>query len=406
MNDKTYRIPEVNWEKFCDKIQDVNRKAQKLGVAEVVVTELGREIKTFEHRTHHAQDEATVQRFKMQIMTVKVEGDTPRLNGWSFVAVIAPLPGGHNVVRVVPGEELPENYRDGDHSVCEHCNARRPRKYGYVVRHESGQYRQVGSTCLGDFLGSNAHNPEAVAEMAFWMASDYEEFERVDVASEFGAMNVQYHWIDFEGFMAYVAMVVRVEGRFVTVQQAKDSGDMLVSTSRLAVNAMYERNPLMMMSPQPQDHETAVKVVAWAKTMQGDTDYARNVRSIADAGVFEYNCCGIAASAMVCWMRQQERDRIAAASPEVLDEYFGQVGQRVKGVAVTVVKIKNTEFSTMVRMVAKTGHRLTWFASGSVGMQEGQEAEIAATVKKHDDYRGQKSTIVTRVKVQDQGVAS
>ena len=82
------------------------------------------------------------------------------------------------------------------------------------------------------------------------------------------------------------------------------------------------------------------------------------------------------------------------------------VGQRVKGVAVTVVKIRNTEFSTMVRMVAKNGHRLTWFASGYVGMQEGQEAEIAAAVKKHDDYRGQKSTIVTRVKVQDQGVAA
>jgi hypothetical protein len=42
---------------------------------------------------------------------------------------------------------------------------------------------------------------------------------------------------------------------------------------------------------------------------------------------------------------------------------------------------------------------LTWFASKGV-LQEGDTVLLTGTVKKHDEYNGQKQTIMTRCKTE------
>lgn len=93
--------------------------------------------------------------------------DKISLGGWTFVAVLDFELGTDNVIiNTVPGTEepLPTKYRESG-SICEHCRHNRQRSQCYVVRHESGEYKQVGSTCLVDFLGHFATTLASQVEM-------------------------------------------------------------------------------------------------------------------------------------------------------------------------------------------------------------------------------------------------
>ena len=58
-------------------------------------------------------------------------------------------------------------YRHGGND-CDHCGFNRRRKQTYVLYEaETGELRQIGSTCLKDYTG--AHNPERIAAWAEWL---------------------------------------------------------------------------------------------------------------------------------------------------------------------------------------------------------------------------------------------
>ena len=76
--------------------------------------------------------------------------------GWSFIATLQHLTTGENIIRNISDEfVVPLEYRSSG-SDCQHCMVNRYRKDTYVVRHDSGKYFQVGSTCIKDFLGGNS----------------------------------------------------------------------------------------------------------------------------------------------------------------------------------------------------------------------------------------------------------
>lgn len=50
----------------------------------------------------------------------------------------------------------------------------------------------------------------------------------------------------------------------------------------------------------------------------------------------------------------------------------------------------------IIKMRDSAGNMLTWFASGHHGLRKGDRAEVKGTVKKHDEYKGVKQTVLTR----------
>src|SRR5260370_41641212 len=102
--------------------------------------------------------------FQVRFVLATVVGVCPRVNGWGFAATINHEDGG-NILRVAPGFEvsLPLQYRPAGTS-CEHCHTDPHRNYTYVLRHESGSWKQVGRNCPADFLRFGA--PAALALFA------------------------------------------------------------------------------------------------------------------------------------------------------------------------------------------------------------------------------------------------
>lgn len=156
-NTNLFKILTSRLQTVAEKFEKLNRRAAKLGVPGVSFKV--ERTYTESKRVPPAWDEfdtATMDQWVTVVneyFDVSFEGEAPQLAGWEFCAVIEPM-GQANILRVVPGVgELPEKYRTASND-CDHCQTRRRRKETYVVRETAtGIYKQVGSTCIRDFLG-------------------------------------------------------------------------------------------------------------------------------------------------------------------------------------------------------------------------------------------------------------
>ena len=141
---KTFLIPDVMLYKLEDHVTQLQKRAHKLNLTPIAIVELS--------RTSH-----TVEGVTFDLLEIELEGQTPKLNGWEFVATIehGTTPEGEviNVIRAMPDKNVPVKFRTRD-KLCDHCRANRTRKHTYIVRNETtNDWKQVGSTCLRDYVG-------------------------------------------------------------------------------------------------------------------------------------------------------------------------------------------------------------------------------------------------------------
>lgn len=107
---------------------------------------------------------------------VTVTGEAPRYQGWRFVAALQHVTQDDGaeatVLRVLDSDTpIPAHYREAS-QVCDHCKAHRRRHATYLVAHDTGAFKQVGSTCIRDFLGHDS--PDSLAAAAELLADAFE----------------------------------------------------------------------------------------------------------------------------------------------------------------------------------------------------------------------------------------
>ena len=109
-----------------------------------------------------------------RFVEVEVAGPNPVLAGWEFVATLQHLRDEEtgkvvNLLRVRPGVEakIPEVFKTTPSTNCDHCNQHRQRTDTYVVRNvTTNEWKQIGSTCIKDFLGGI--DPRTAAAILEW----------------------------------------------------------------------------------------------------------------------------------------------------------------------------------------------------------------------------------------------
>lgn len=137
METRSFIIPASNRAMVEEKIAKLNKRAIKLGMDPIVLE----------------WDRPIISDNDQMLFPVELTGPlTVSFAGWQFVATLQHLPTGENIVRCISDEfVIPVDYHNSG-SACQHCNTNRYRRDTYVVRHENGEYKQVGSTCIKDFL--------------------------------------------------------------------------------------------------------------------------------------------------------------------------------------------------------------------------------------------------------------
>lgn len=412
---KTYRIPEENIEPVTTRLAKINAKAHKLGVRGVTFTTISEEIvEVFyvagdeanrveagaEILTFWKRDKKDVRRAFQRWVTIELTGESPMLNGWRFIATIQHAGEAGNIMRNVPGETVPTKYRDVSTN-CEHCNTKRMRKDTYIVANDE-TYKQVGGSCLRDFLGGNK-DPHGIASWAEWLGVFDEE-----LTNKWGvASGISKFWCGRDEVLQRAAANIRAFGWFSAGKAYEQGG---ISTKSRVVNDMWPKTGHEVLRVEDADKARAVTAMEWAQTNLLDAntkdlnEYLYNLRVACASEVVETRSIGLLVSLIATSERDTERRKEQEKREREgnVSQHIGTVGERLE-VTLTCKSTRSIEtaygLSTLYTFDDGAGNTFKWFATGSPDIEVGGTYAIRGTVKKHDEFRGAKQTLLTRCKV-------
>lgn len=382
-----FEIPAENFEKFEKQMAVLSRRSVKITGEEIPFLVFSWEERTLADGRLH------------RVYQVLITSEPPRVDGWSFVARLDHANETGNIIRSVPNTpSLPERFRTCPPD-CDHCRHKRYRRDTFVLRNdETGEYKQVGSSCLIDFFG---HDVSKLAKRAELLGYAFE----CAMAGEEYMFSGDLRWIEVSEFLAHCAWAVRVFG-WVSGKAAYDN-DTLYSTRDRAWDNMrirfQDREILGYVEPSEEDRKLAADALDWARSLavkDAKSDYEHNILVIANAVMMEHRSLGLAASIIGVYVKKLAQD--AKRRCEYESQFVGVVGKRMDFEA-TVIDIKTFPGSMgttfLYRFRTGEGDVLTWFASRPQGIVAGQRCKVRGTVAGHETRNNKRETKVTRCKV-------
>lgn len=398
-----YRIPATNFLRLEAEIAKMNKRADKLGCEPVKLT-------VVRVVTEKRKDQALGFEYDFTIHECTVEGKAPKLADWTMVAAVEPVTNGEMLVREVPGQTCPAEYRTTDLR-CDQCNVIRRRHAIYVLRHADHGHKQVGRNCLADFLRTT--NPESLLAGAEYlldfskMASDAED-------ENWGMGGKRPETVvPTAQFVAVVSVVIRKLGWVARSAAREDyDGQGPEATANIAwrictqPNEKYTKEMIAKhgLTVEDGDVARAEAALAWGRAI--DPDNAPSTY-LHDLGV----CCR---QEYVVWKTGGYVGSVIGAHNRVLGEiaqqkakstgaskHVGEIGERME-VTLTIVEAVPYNAGqypkTKVKFTDARGNVYIWWASGSPEWLEiGKTFAVRATVKKHDGFKGVLQTVLERV---------
>jgi hypothetical protein len=254
-----------------------------------------------------------------------------------------------------------------------------------VLAHSSGEYKQVGSTCIQSFLGGNC--PEDILSRADFLSEVVKTMDSCD--QEFAGEVSPVHGL--VAFLAQALVTIRNHG-WVSKSKADEVG---LEATAFTVEREFGKSVL-----SDSDRAQAQLIASWAEGLTDASceasDYLHNLRAIARTGMVEYRTAGFAASMVVAYNKAQ------AELSKVESQFVGEVKE--KRVFSLTFK-KSFSFCTqygvqhMNMFEDASGNVFVWKTATSSNFEEGKAYSLQGTIKEHSVFRDVKQTILTRCKV-------
>lgn len=335
-------------------------------------------------------------------ITVTISGDIPRHQGWTVVGRLDHDEEGETLLSLFPG--LPEQdaeavrgYRAVE-NFCHGCKIARHRTATYLARHENGEFRQLGTTCVEPYTGLPIKGLEALWRFGTLKDSDWDGGE--------GGVPADLRLPVVEVLRATAAIVTQ-EGRFYSrSEQWKNT----VPTADLVESYFFDRKAPMewraAVDAEPDAPSTAAAVREWAVQGYGSlNDYRHKVGQLAKADTVDPRHLPTLVSAIAGWHRDQEKEATERAAQNSKPQ--GTVGERITTTATvtTVIELEGrtygyqTQRRRLVKFQDPQGNVFVWFSSAAVVPDQGDEVELTGTVKDHSIYGETAQTVLTRCRV-------
>lgn len=387
---RTFHLSPAEYAETVAKIAKVNERAAKKGFTgrfDVEGVEKVRIERVSGFEVKHPYYEVTI------------TGEAPCYEGWTLLAALDFDPNAGLITRNAPGTEGINVDRAAiRENACDHCGTERYRRHSFVVVNvETGEQKQVGSTCLADFLGLDGS--------PVFMSVEDIEGDMDGWGFGFGGGPSQVDTLDLLA-IAWAAIktygYVR-SGSFDGVSTKQTVSDFLWGRGKAAEQIREEIGANVEGSM-----EAAAKTRAFilSDDFAGDSDYVINLKAIIGAEYVSPNNIGFAVSAPQALARHEERTLIRQREQaEVAESNFvGTVKERLT-LDVTLKTVRYIEgyygTTTLYVLVDEQGNQFKWFASNDVLgdiANVGKAFNITGTVKGHEEFRGVKETVLTRVK--------
>ena len=408
----TISAESLGW--FADRFAKIERRAARAGLAgSISWSEVSRQ-------RREREDGLGSDTF----VTIRVSGDSPRYGGWTLAATLAHAGEAGTIIRSVPSFDgkIHVAYRDATSETCDHCHSRRARLDTFLVANEeTGEWKQVGRNCIANFLGlGDPHALVALADIWGNLVLDLEGREEQDRT---GGMLIPEQ-INLDAALEYAAESV-IRSGWLSRGKAREIGGL--ATADLALAAMFPgrggnacRQPCRQpcpehFTPSEQAVQMAAAALEWAPEWLAEeqaradrdgtdvSDYVHNMRVVLGGSTVTRRSFALGASLLAVWRRHQERQERERQEREnaVPSAWVGAVGERI---TLTLTVQATREFAsdfgtrTLITYHDQDGNVVKWWATGFHDPAEGTVETVDATVAKHEEYRGRKETVVSRVK--------
>jgi hypothetical protein len=414
---RIFSIPEENLHSFDIKFARIVRRAAKLGCGEITLTKAGTEdwpayLKNFgvDGNTYYLAPgqvlplEGMLAGFARRYHLFTVSGSAPILNGWKFIGAIERVCDEEgkvlgNILRTVPGEEVPAEFRDAS-PWCHHCNIQRHWASTFIVLHEDGTHKQVGRRCLKDFTGHAS--PEQLASYAE-LLMEADSLLEDDEFDEFGGGRGGERYYDVENLMQHTSALVRKDGwkskaKYEVGSTAEYIRHYLCSKGN-DVEEFEKAYPV-----EDIDRTVAAAAIDWMQSLaekENASEYEHNLSMVGRMGAIPMKSLGLLCSGIAAYNRAHEKAE-ALKHEAVTSQHVGEPKKRME-MNLTVISSFAKEsiygVSTKLKFRDESGNIIIWWASGDKTMPSGTVIRAKATVHEHKEYNGVKETYVKRLAV-------
>lgn len=401
---KTYSIRTDLIGKVEARVDRLNRRAARLGVAPVTLVISEPSLKEVPAGMERNSDGVRVEKSVwLNFSDVTISLNIPKLADWSFVCTIQHTDAG-NLLLTVPGvEKLGLNLIDFRTcpATCQHCNQPRIRKDTYVVRHVSGELKQVGKDCIASFTGF-CGTPAQAAAQAEWLSDCLSMLEEPcgEDESEGGYGGGSPEGVSLDRFLSFVVVCSEKHG-FRTRKQADIEGKSSTKDDALCNMEPPKGARGPFLSPTDEHRAFAKEARNWAANLDVKNDFDHNLKTVASSDGVLYRNLGIAAYIIEAFRRNLGEAVARAARAE--SRHFGAEKERLRALKLTYKGNYSFDSAYGVtfihRFITEDGSDAIWKTGTEPLCKEGETVTVDATVKKHGDYKGRLQTELTRVKV-------
>jgi hypothetical protein len=373
------------------KLATLNRRGSRIG-GHLEITNV-REY--FEEREHPDARALGIEGRKVLVPMVsfEIEGTVPVVNGWTILARVEHTKEGNIISRIDDGEI--GDWRTAA-PVCDHCSTKRARRDTFFLRNESGEIRQIGRSCLADYVRSE---DIGLATKFFFFTS----FCNSLGSSPVDPSMYQPATIDF---LSCACAAVRIDGgyrskSFEGRSTASFSAWIYWPPSSMVPEA--EKRAWADSQPTDDDKAKAEEILAWLATVDSSkSEYMHNLQIACANETVTERTQGIVASAVVSFDRSRAAEKTKKATK--VSKYVGEIGKRIRGLQLVITKIFifDTAYGTscIVLMKDSEGNVFKWKSSKVIRPDEGDSVVVTGTVKEHAVYRDTKQTVLTRCAIQ------
>ena len=372
----TYAIPFHRVEAAIAQVEKANKK-------------LSRYSEIAERYEWHLSEPRVIQQSGGSYMVQDLTVTKPvlKVNGWSFAAAHEFTANG-DVTSFVADKEVTDQLGKAPvDNHCDYCGSNRARERVYWLKGETGEVKQVGSTCLKGFLG--------VSPQGLWaLESD------LDLKSFGGGGSPDNRVFDREALIVAALAASKDGEEFVPRARA----DRYTPATGDLVLEHWEEYSNVEFSPERIGQ--ARNILMWLDSEESQAgDYMGNLKAALGSGAWvKPKHVSLAVSAISAYRRHLEHQTSAAQRAQQNPSYLAAKGVKLKNLKLKVTKSKFIENGfggvTLLTMEDDEGHVVKWFAS-SASYRAGDEILVtSATVKGNEQYEGQYQTVLTRARTE------
>ena len=389
---ETFPIHKSEIKRVKNGIAAINRKAKKIDCDPIKLT-FGDEYKV-QRTTDYGR------KYFIFMIDATVKYELPIINGWELICTFDIYTGKDNksvvMTSTVPDKTVPPEYLNKTEIHCDHCGHTRNRTHSMLMHHtETGNYKEVGSTCIKDFFG---HDPSRLLIYAGLDFSVMFKDEGHEDGFAVGGRGISA--TDLLETLIYTSATIRKYG---WTSKKKAFEESIQATADELLNQMFP-NPNMRdelkVELQERDKTIAEGCIAYFAELKPPTgnDYLWNCIKVAELGYVPLKHIGLVASMIPVYQRHLADLKAAEGDTST---HIGNIKDRLKEIPATVTfkKYFASDFGTSALYIFQGNDDNTYkcFYTGTTwDFEVDDKVLLTGTVKKHDIYKGKKSTMLSR----------